>query len=146
MGNDKNTSIHENIYRENEIKHNSERAFGVLFALIFMLVGLYPVFSGGEVTWWPLILAVFFIGATLAFPRLLMPLNLVWIKIGLLLHKVMSPIVMGFIFFVVLTPLGKLMRIFNQTPLRLEFENNLKTYWIARQPPGSKPENMRRQF
>ena len=146
MGKDKNISIHENIYREHEFKLSSERAFGILFAVIFMLIGLYPILSGEEVAWWSLILAVFFIGAALVFPRLLIPFNLVWIRLGLLLHKVASPLVMGFIFFGVITPLGIIMRIFNQIPLRLEFENKLKTYWIFRQFPGQKPDKMRRQF
>jgi hypothetical protein len=146
MGKDKKNTIHENIYREQEVSHSSERVFGIFFAGVFVCIGIFPLVSGGGVHWTWLILGGLLFGVALIFPRLLMPFNRIWIRIGFLLHKVFSPLVTGFIFFGVITPLGKIMQVLKKTPLELEFESELKTYWVSRQPPGPRPEKMRRQF
>jgi hypothetical protein len=79
-------------------------------------------------------------------PRILRPLNRIWLKIGLLLNKVVSPIVLGIVFFGVLTPLGAVLRMRGKDPLRLRFEKDAPSYWIMRQPPGPAPRSMTRQF
>ncbi len=79
-------------------------------------------------------------------PSLLAPLNRVWTKFGLLLHKVVSPIVLGVMFYLVITPTGLLMRLFGKDPLRLKFDGTAKSYWIPREPPGPKPDSIKDQF
>ena len=146
MGKGKKNTTHENIYREYEVSVSSERAFGICFAGIFVLVGVFPSLSGGRIHFGWFILGGLLFLVALIFPRLLIPFNRIWIRIGFLLHKIFSPLGMGFIFFGVLAPIGKIMQILKKTTLKLEFEKESKTYWVPRQSPGPRPEKMRRQF
>ena len=95
---------------------------------------------------WALIIAGMFLGTGLIFPKSLSSLNRIWFQFGLLLHKVVSPVVMGLIFFGTVMPTGLLMRLFGKKPLNLDFDPSQKSYWIHRTPPSPEPGSMKRQF
>lgn len=138
--------MHEDFSREHEVKTSSDRSFGLVFAAVFLIIGLWPLVGGGALRPWSLgVAAVFGVLALLA-PRLLAPLNRLWAKLGLLLHHVVNPLIMGLIFFVTVTPVGLIMRLLGKDPLRLRFEPEAKSYWIERKPPGPEPATMRQQF
>ena len=87
-----------------------------------------------------------FLVAALFFPPLLQPLNRLWTKFGLLLHKVVSPVVLGIMFFLVITPIGLLMRSLGKNPLQLRFDDDARSYWVHRRPPGPAPDSLKDQF
>jgi hypothetical protein len=130
----------------NEVKMGSERSFGLVFAGFFALVGLWPLLGGEAPRNWALGLGALFLLLAFAAPKLLTPLNKLWFKFGLLLHHIVNPLVMALMFFVVIMPIGLLMRIFGKDPLRLRFDREAKSYWIPRDPPGPAPESLKNQF
>ncbi|HQR50033.1 MAG TPA: SxtJ family membrane protein, partial [Methylophilaceae bacterium] len=95
---------------------------------------------------WALELSGGFLLLALVIPRVLAPANRAWTKFGLLLHDIVSPIALGILFFVVVTPTGLLMRLLGKDPLRLRFERSAKSYWIVRTPPGPDAESLKNQF
>jgi predicted membrane metal-binding protein len=138
--------FHEDLDRGHEVKGSSERSFGLVFAAVFAVVALWPLLKGGEARGWAGLLALLFLAAALLRPRLLAPLNRLWFRFGLLLHKVVNPLVMGLLFFLTVTPIALLMRGLGKDPLRLRFDPAAESYWIPRQPPGPAPDSMRHQF
>jgi len=120
----------------------SNRNFGIVFTIVFLIISFWPLFKGGDIRYWSLIISFIFFALALINSKILMPLNKIWMKFGLLLGKVVSPIVMGFIFFFVVTPTGILMRIFGKDLLNLK-KNNQNTYWIKK---DNKNNNMKNQF
>ena len=143
---DRYFGAHEFQAREEVVKVSSERSFGLVFAGFFALLGALSLYSGAERWhyWFPL--AGVFAVLAYAAPRLLAPLNRLWAKVGLLLHMVISPVILGILFYVCVTPIGVLMRISGRDPLRRKFEPAAKTYWITREPPGPAPETFNNQF
>lgn len=141
-----NVQVHEDLCREQEITGASDRAFGLVFAGLFCAVTLWPLARGGEVNVWAAGVAGVFLAVTLLRPSLLAPLNRLWFRLGVLLHSIVSPLVLAFIFFAVLVPTALLMRAVGSRPLQLGFERGARTYWITRNPAGPAPETMRRQF
>jgi hypothetical protein len=139
-------STHEDLSRRQEGKGSSDRAFGVVFTIFFALVGLAPLRAHHPIRWWALAVAVLVLAVALVRPGLLQPFNRLWTKLGLLLGRIMSPIVTGLLFFVVVTPTGLLLRLFGKDPLRMASDAKARTYWIERQPPGPPPESMANQF
>ena len=139
-------TAHETIQRDLSAKGSSDRSFGLVFAAIFVTVAAWPLIHGGDVRWWSLVVAVAFLVVALAIPRILSPLNRIWTALGLLLHKIVSPVVMGAIFFIAVTPTALLMRILGKTPIPLRFDPTATSYWIARTPPGPSGESMKNQF
>ena len=125
-----------------EVKLSSNRNFGVVFFIVFLLIGLYPILKGNDLRIWSLIISFIFLSLGLINSRILTPLNRLWFKFGLLLGKFISPIIMGIIFFIVVTPIGIIMRLFNKDLLNLKF-NKKETYWIDKKGPKSK---MKDQF
>ena len=122
------------------IKIGSNRSFGIVFCIVFFLIALYPLTYGEEIRLWSLIISLFFLFLGLINSKILNPLNKLWFKFGIFLGKVISPIIMGIIFFFVVTPIGLIMRIFGKDVLNLKFSKN-KTYWIEKTGPKSKMEN-----
>ena len=114
------------------MKKSSEKSFGIIFAVIFFLIGLWPILSLGSIRVWSIILAIVFLTLSFFKPKLLRPLNLTWIKLGEILGKIIAPIVMALVFFVILTPMSFLVRALGKDLLRLKFSKN-NTYWIRRQ-------------
>jgi hypothetical protein len=140
-------STHEHFQPLHEVKTSSDRAFGLVFAVVFGIVGVSMMFGGrGAAYLWFLLAAALFLLAALAAPAVLAPLNKIWTRFGLLLHLVVSPIVLGAIFFLVVMPIGLAMRLFGKNPLRLRFDAGAKTYWIKREAPGPDSGGFRDQF
>ena len=137
---------HESLLRDETIQPSSNRAFGFVFATVFALIGALPLLSGDGVRAWSLAVAAAFLAVALALPSVLTGLNRLWLRFGLLLHRIVSPVVLGVMFFLVVTPTGFLMRLLGKDPLRLRYEEKASTYWIDRTPPGPPPESFDRQF
>ena len=123
-----------------EIKISSNRSFGIVFFVVFLLVTLYPLIYGGEIRIWSLVISLIFLILGLANSKLLSPLNKIWFKFGIVLGKIISPIIMGVIFFLVVTPIGFIMRLLGKDILNLKYNEN-KSYWIEKKGPKSKMKN-----
>jgi hypothetical protein len=136
----------EDYSREDHVKSSSDRGFGQVFAGFFALTSALSYWKGGVGWHWMLPLAAIFLIAAYAAPGVLAPLNKLWTKLGLLIYKVMNPIVLGLLFFVTIMPIGLLMRAFGKDFLRMKIDRNAKSYWIERTPPGPPPKSMRNQF
>ena len=140
------TDVHERLATEEAVHGSSDRSFGVVIAVALLVVGLAPIARGRPVRWWSLGLAVVVLVLALALPRALAPLNRLWLRLGLLLHAIVNPVVMGLIFYATVTPMGLVMRLLGKDPLRLRVDPSATSYWIPRSPPGPAPDTMRRQF
>jgi len=137
---------HERLVVEEVTALGSNRSFGIVFATLFVLLGLGPLVRGRPVRAWALVVAATFLLAALALPRTLEPLNRVWLKFGLVLHACVSPVIMGLVFYTTVTPIGLVRRWLGKDPLRLRLDRDAVTYWIERNPPGPAPDTMPRQF
>ena len=120
----------------------SNKSFGIVFCIFFLIVSLYPLINDQGIRIWSIILSSIFFILGIQNSRLLTPLNILWFKFGILLGKFVSPIVMGLVFFLVVTPTGIIMRLFKKDLLRLK-KNNSNTYWINRSESKS---DMKNQF
>jgi hypothetical protein len=138
--------FHEDFSRRELPQGASDRSFGVVFAMFFAVVSLWPVRHGNPLRGWALALSGAFLGVALAFPRLLHPLNWLWTRFGLLLSRVTNPILTGLMFYLLFTPMALVLRALGKDLLRLKFDPMSESYWIPRNPPGPPPETMRRQF
>ena len=137
---------HESFDRPDDVKLGSERSFGLVFAVVFGLIG-------GRAMWLERPWGVYALGAgavflvlAFALPIVLRPLNWIWFKFGLLLHKIMSPVILGLLFFGVIMPIGLLMWILGKRPLSLAFDKASSSYWTPRTPPGPAPDTFSKQF
>lgn len=139
-------SFHENYSHQSPPDGSSNRTFGVVFAAFFLIIALLPLLHGHTMRLWVLPLAAYFLIAALAIPGALAPLNRLWTKFGLLLHNIVSPVVLGILFFGVFTPTALVMRLLGNDPLRLGFDKNARSYWILRIPSGTTPESLKNQF
>ena len=139
-------NFYEDLKRSAEIKRSSDRQFGLVFAGAFTVIGLWPLRAGGQVRIPALAAAGVFLAIALIRPALLQPLNKAWSLLGLMMGRVVNPIVTALLFFIAFTPAGILSRLLGKDPLRLKPEPEAKTYWILRQPPGPQPETMSKQF
>ena len=126
--------------KSNNLQMGSNKSFGIVFFIVFLLIAVYPLINNEDIRAWSLILSLIFLILGLLKSRILTPLNIIWVKFGILLGKFIAPIVMGIIFFFVVTPIGILMRILNKDLLNLNF-NSKKTYWIEKTDPKSKMKN-----
>jgi len=124
------------------IKTSSNKSFGIVFFLVFLIVSIYPLFKEGDLRIWSLILCLMFLILGLLNSSILTPLNKLWFKFGIILGNIVSPIVMGLVFFLVVTPTSLLMKIFRKDILNLK-KNKTKSYWIEKTGPKSK---MKDQF
>ena len=139
-------ATHENFSRTHDVKGSSNRGFGWVFTAAFFIIGLWPLVHGGELRWWSLITAAVLLLVTLVAPALLALPNRLWLKLGMLLNRVISPVVLWVLFYLVVTPMGALMRKFGKDNLRLSEKNADGSYWIRRDPPGPKPDSLHNQF
>ena len=124
-----------------DIKISSNRSFGIVFFIVFLLIAFYPLIYNGEIRIWSLIVSLIFLILGLINSRILTPLNKLWFKFGILLGKIISPIIMGIIFFLVVTPIGLIMRFLGKDVLNLKFNAN-KSYWIEKTDPKSKMKSI----
>jgi hypothetical protein len=123
-----------------KIKKSSNKSFGIVFFIVFIIIGFWPLFDINTYRLWAIIIALIFLALGLVNSKLLTPLNILWFKFGLFLGKVVSPLVMGIIFFAVVTPTGILMRIIKKDLLNLKFTNK-NTYWINKSKIKSTMKN-----
>jgi hypothetical protein len=123
-----------------KIKVASNKSFGIVFFVFFLAVALYPLIYNEELRIWSLILSLIFLVLGLVNSSILTPLNIIWFKFGIFLGKIVSPLVMGIIFFFVVTPIGLIMRILGKDLLNLKYNLN-KSYWIKKSGPKSKMKN-----
>ena len=114
-----------------DIKIGSNKSFGIVFFIVFLLIALYPLFNEQNLRFWSLVISIIFLILGLLNSKILTPLNKLWFKLGILLGKIASPLVMGLIFFVVVTPIEIIMRILKKDLINLK-KNNNKTYWIEK--------------
>ena len=123
-----------------EIKISSNRSFGIVFFIVFLLIALYPLLKDNDLRIWSLVISFVFLVLGLINSKILTPLNRLWFKFGLLLGKFISPLIMGIIFFIVVTPIGIIMRLLKKDLLNLKY-NKKETYWIDKSGPKSKMKN-----
>jgi hypothetical protein len=139
-------SNHESIFRDEPVIGSSDRSFGIVMTAAFAVMSLISWWRGGHLWSWTGGIALFFLAAALLFPAALAPLNRLWLKFGLLLHMVVNPILMAFVFFGTVLPIGLAMRAIGKDPLRLKWQPDANSYWIDRRPPGPAPKSMTDQF
>mgnify|MGYP001188437786 FL=1 len=123
-----------------DIKISSNRSFGIVFFIVFLLIALYPLTYSQDIRNWSVIISIIFLVLGLFNSKILTPLNKLWFKFGIFLGKIISPIIMGIIFFLVVTPIGLLMRLLGKDLINLKYNNN-KSYWIEKKGPKSKMKN-----
>ena len=142
----KRLDSHETLRRPQTVKEATDRSFGLIFAGLFAAVGAVSWWAGraGWSYWFGA--SVLFFSFGLIFPPILRPFKRVWIGLGNQLHKVVNPLIMGIIFFLVITPTGGLMRLLRRRPLDLSFEPSSASYWKRREHKGPPPETMKNQF
>ena len=126
-----------------KIKISSNRSFGLLFFVVFLIVSLWPLTHEGSIRIWSVIVSAVFLILGLINSRLLTPLNVLWFKLGMTLGAIISPIVMGIVFFLVVTPTGFILRIMGKDLLNKKYDKEKETYWIKRNAPTG---TMKRQF
>jgi hypothetical protein len=125
---------------------STDRGFGVFFAVLALGIGAWPLLSGRspDYGWW--VGGVLLMAVALMRPRWLGPLNKVWFQLGLLLHRIVNPVVLGLVFVLSVIPVGLLMRLFGKDPLQRKFEPDRESYWMRRDPPGPDADSLPRQF
>ena len=124
------------------IQMGSNRSFGIVFFIFFLIIALWPLLNNDEIRLWSLIISLIFLVLGILNSKLLSPLNKLWMRFGLLLGRIVSPIIMGIIYFFVVTPTGLIMKIFRKDLLSLK-KNDEKSYWIEKNDEKS---NMKNQF
>lgn len=139
--------MHEHTPRHTaQVQGSSDRSFGFIFAVVFLLIGLYPLLNSGGTRVWAMAVSGAFLLLAALIPGVLAPANRLWTRFGLLLHNIVSPLALGFLFFLVVTPTGLLMLLFAKDPLRLRFDPAAESYWISRDPPGPAADSLKNQF
>lgn len=138
--------IHENLARDETVIGSSDRSFGIVMAVAFAVLASLNWWHDGQAWPWTGGISLLFLAAALIYPAILKPLNVLWLKFGLLLHKVVNPIMMALVFFGTVLPTGLVMRAMGKDPLRLKRDPNAASYWIDRTPPGPAPDSMKDQF
>ena len=123
-----------------DVKISSNRSFGIVFFVVFLLIALYPLNYNGEIRIWSVIISLFFLILCLFNSKILAPLNKLWFKFGIFLGNIISPIIMAIVFFLIVTPICLIMRVLRKDLLNLKF-NTKKSYWIEKKGPKSKMKN-----
>ncbi|MEW6055378.1 MAG: SxtJ family membrane protein [Bdellovibrionota bacterium] len=139
-------AAHESLVQTHDIKTSTDRSFGLVFAAVFALVGVWPLFAGRSMREWAFIVAGAFFVVALTRPVLLRQLNKLWTRFGFLLQKITNPIVMGVLFYVLVTPVALVLRVLGKDPLKRSFDKQAKSYWVKHQTLGTPKQTMRNQF
>jgi hypothetical protein len=139
-------SVNEPVISHRRTEIGSNRAFGIVFAVVFAIITLWPLLSGRAPRLWAAVIAGIFLAAALFAPKILSPLNRAWFRLGLALHRVVNPVVMAVIYYGTVVPIGLILRLRGKDPLRLKRDADATTYWISRDPPGPPRGSMTRQF
>ena len=140
-------STHEDVSRAHTVNVGSDRSFGIVFTVFCAIVAGVQLWTGSHTAAWGwLLAAVIFAVFALVYSKALRPLNVLWFKFGMLLHKIVSPVILGVMFFGVFTPIGWIMRLSGKRPLHLTYDESAESYWIERRPPGPPPGSFDQQF
>ena len=123
-----------------DIKIGSNRSFGVVFFVVFLLIGLWPILKGNEIRIWAIVISLIFLILGILNSKILTPFNKVWFRFGIFLGNFISPIIMGIVFFLVVTPTGLIMKLFRKDLINLK-KNNSSTYWIEKKDIKSSMKN-----
>ena len=123
-----------------DVKISSNRSFGIVFFVVFLFIALYPLSYSGQVIKWSLVISLIFLLLGLINSKILTPVNKIWFKLGIFLGNIISPIIMAIVFFLIVTPIGLIMRVLRKDLLNLKF-NTKKSYWIEKKGPKSKMKN-----
>ena len=118
--------------RKSEVQISSNRSFGLLFFLVFLIIGLWPLLNESSIRIWSVVIAIIFLILGLLNSKFLTPLNKLWFRFGLFLGSIVAPIVMGAVFYLVVTPTGLIFKIMNRDLLNIKFDNKKKSYWVNR--------------
>ena len=129
--------------KNSKIKISSNRSFGIVFFFVFLIISLWPLINENPLRVWSIYVAIIFLILGLMNSKLLAPLNILWFKFGELLGSIVAPIVMGIVFFVVITPIGLFMKIIGKDLLNNKYNNKNKSYWINREKSKG---TMKQQF
>jgi hypothetical protein len=140
------TNYHERLRDDGEVKLPSERSFAITFAVVFLLVACAPLIHGGALRLWAVGAGLIFLAVAFTKPVILRPLNKLWLKFGLALHRIVNPLVLGAMFILVVTPMALFIRLTGKRMLQQSFEPELPSYWMKRNPPGPEPDSIRQQF
>ena len=138
--------FHEDFDHSEKIRAGSSRAFGFVFAGISAIVALWPLLNGAPIHLSAAGIAFVFAAMAMLKPSLLQPLNRLWFQFGMLLHKIVNPLVMGLLFFITVTPIALVFRLIGKDPLNRKLDRNCESYWIERDPDELASESMRNQF
>ena len=123
-----------------DVKIGSNRSFGIVFFIVFLLISIYPLINNENIRIWSLVISLIFLVLGILNSNILSPLNKLWFKFGIFLGKIISPMIMGIIFFLVVTPIGLIMRLIGKDVLNLKYSDS-KSYWIEKTGPKSKMKN-----
>ena len=126
--------------KNNKIKLGSNRSFGIVFFIVFLIIALYPLLNDNPIRLWSLIIGLIFLVLGLIKSNILTPLNILWMKFGMFLGVFISPIIMGIIFFLVVTPIGLIMRVFGKDLLNLK-KDKIQSYWLTKEKIKSSMKN-----
>lgn len=143
MSSDAAAALHEDIRRTHRIKESSDKSFGLVFTVVFTIIGLAPLISAGSPRYWSLAVAGITLLLSLLRPTTLRPLNRLWLRFGRLLHRIVSPLILFLMYCVAIVPMGLLLRLLRKDLLLLRWSPGASTYWIRRE---SEPGDMRNQF
>ena len=140
--------MHEDFNRTEEVQRSSDRSFGLVIAAVFAIIAVVPLLRSppGAIRWWAPVIALIFAGCALFWTAPLAPLGRVWFLLGLVLARIINPIVLALLFYVALLPIGLVMRLLGKTQFSLQRKPTVETYWIRREIPGPPPDTMRHQF
>ena len=128
---------------KSNIKMGSNRSFGLVFFVVFLILGLWPIKSGGDINIFLILISLIFLFLAIIKSKFLTPLNKLWFKFGMKLGALIAPIVMGVVFFLVVTPIGIIMKITGRDLINKKINKNIKTYWLNRKKAVG---SMKRQF
>ena len=131
------------MFIKSKVKVSSNRSFGLVFFFVFLIISLWPLLNEDPLRIWSIVIAIIFLILGLINSKLLTPLNILWFKFGMFLGSIVSPIVMGIVFFLVVTPTGFIMKMMNRDLLNNKYDNKKKSYWINRDKIKS---TMKQQF
>lgn len=126
--------------KNQKIKIGSNKSFGIVFSIVFLVIAFWPMLNGNEINYWSLAISIVFLILGLINSKILTPLNKIWFKFGILLGNVVGPIVMGIIFFLIVTPISIIMKLLGKDLINLK-KNNNNSYWIEKNNQKSKMKN-----
>ena len=139
-------ALHEDLKRQHEVQRSSERSFGFVFCVVFVAISLFPLLGGGSPRWWALGVSAGFLVVALLSPKLLSPLNRVWHRFGLLIHRIVSPLVVLLMYLLGIVPTALILKLVGKDLLRIRRHPPGTSYWIRRDPKLSGTNSMRHQF